>query len=106
MIEESEDGAVNRVRAANERYAVATKPLNPHKTVLYTVVDLVERVRGPEDLIFGMGAETDEGCERMLSRVVSGESGISQRHRIDLWIKKVVRLADVRCPEWIPKRLR
>jgi len=57
------------VQACDSRYAVCTKPFNPRRTVLYTVIDLEENVRGTENLIFGMGAETKEQCEDMLDRL-------------------------------------
>ena len=38
-----------RIRAMGERYAVCTKPFNPRHTVLYTVIDIVEQVRGTEN---------------------------------------------------------
>lgn len=64
-----------RVRARSGRYLVCTKPHNPKKTVLYTVVDLVEQVRGTENLVFGFGAETDEECREMVDRLEGrGES--------------------------------
>ena len=58
-----------RVRARGRRYLVCTKPYNPKHTVVYTVVDLEENVRGTENLIFGMGAETDQQCEDMVARL-------------------------------------
>ena len=57
------------VQASDDRFAVCTKPFNPRRTVLYTIVDFKEQVRGPENLIFGMGAETREQCEDMLDRL-------------------------------------
>jgi len=57
------------VQASDERYAVCTKPFNAQRTVLYTVVDQVEGVRGTENLIFGEGAETREQCADMLDRL-------------------------------------
>ncbi len=77
-----------RVRARNDRYAVCTKP--HFKTVLYFILDIEKRVRGPENLVFGMGAETDEHCLEMLARVTSGETQISWRNRVPLDIVKVV----------------
>jgi hypothetical protein len=79
------------VQARNERFLVCTKPFNCRKTVLYTIVDLVEKIRGLEGLVFGMGAETREECEEMLERITKGSVGdlndgteISYRHRCDL----------------------
>lgn len=58
-----------RIRARSKRYLVCTKPFNPRHTVLYTVVDLHEGVRGTENLVFCFGAETDEHCKAMVNRL-------------------------------------
>ncbi len=76
------------VQASNAYVMVCTKPLNFKKTVLYTIIDLKENVRGAENLIFGMGAETPEQCEQMLKRVTEGESEVSHRNRVELDIEK------------------
>lgn len=52
------------VQASNEYFAICTKPFNPKKTVLYTIIDWREDIRGAENLIFCMGAETREKCEQ------------------------------------------
>lgn len=72
------------VQACNDRYAVCTKPFNPKHTVLYTIIDLKEQIRGTENLIFGLGAETREQCKAMLQRITSGETEISRRNRVPL----------------------
>ena len=83
------------VRAAGERYLVCTKPFNLRRTVLYTVIDLLERVRGTENLVFGSGAETDEHCTEMLKRLEGrcADTGftteVSHRNRIHLNILRV-----------------
>jgi hypothetical protein len=77
------------VRASNTAYAICTKPFNARKTVLYTIVDLLRGVRGPENLIFGFGAETDEQCQEMLERVTSGETEVSYRHDLPLDIEYI-----------------
>lgn len=81
-----------RVRAIGDRYVVCTKPFNPKRTVLYTVIDLVENVRGTENLVFGMGAETDLQCQEMCARL-HGNSGVktevSRRNRIPLSIRLI-----------------
>lgn len=77
------------VQAANDRFAVCTKPFNCRRTVLYTIVDTVENIRGRENLIFGMGAETQEKCEDMLERLASGETQVSHRHHVALDIESI-----------------
>lgn len=79
-----------RVRASNGRFAVCTKPFNLRRTVLYTVVDEDEKVRGTENLVFGLGAETDEQCRAMLVRLVAGETCVSHRNRVPLDVKRVL----------------
>lgn len=78
------------VQAVGPRYAVCTKPFNPKRTVLYTVIDFTEKVRGTEDLVFGKGAETRELGEEMLQRLESGETEVSHRNRIPLKIKDLL----------------
>lgn len=81
------------VRAAGDRYLVCTKPFNPRRTVLYTVVDFVEQVRGTENLVFGRGAETDESCIDMLWRLefthpdLGEKTEVSRRNRVPLMIE-------------------
>lgn len=77
-----------KVRACDDRYAICTKPFNPKRTVLYTIIDLYEQVRGTENLIFCMGFETDEQCEEALCRLITGESEVSHRNRVELHILK------------------
>ncbi len=78
-----------RVRAQGARYLVCTKPFNPRKTVLYTVVDTQQQIRGTENLIFGAGAETDQDCLEMIERLESGETEVSSRNWIPLVITAV-----------------
>lgn len=68
------------VRARNERFAICTMPRSG--TVMYFIADAEQGIRGPENLVFGMGAETDEECAEMLCRVASGETEISSRYRV------------------------
>lgn len=79
------------VKAANRRYAVCTKPMNALHTTIYTIIDFERNVRGRENLIFGMGFETDEQCEAALERLISGESEVSWRHWVELDVDKITR---------------
>lgn len=69
------------VRARSWRYLICTKPFNLKHTVLYTVIDIVNGIRGTENLIFGAGAETTAHCEAMLERLMDGETEISHRNK-------------------------
>lgn len=77
------------VRASNVAFAVCTKPMNALKTVLYTIIDWNEQIRGRENLVFGMGTETSKQCNEMLNRLTNGESEVSYRHRTKLNIRKL-----------------
>lgn len=76
------------VKASNVAFCVLTKPFNAQKTVLYTIIDWESGIRGAENLVFGMGAETTELCEEMLERLTNGESEVSSRNYVDLDIVK------------------
>jgi hypothetical protein len=91
------------VRACDERYAVCTYPLNMirrvrggykhEKTVMYCVIDFKKNIRGTENLIFGMGAESDEDCTDMLARFNEEDgSEISHRNFRELDIESVTPL--------------
>jgi hypothetical protein len=102
------------VRASNVAFLICTRPLNiirklsrttynaakdefeerlkryeHRKTVIYTIVDFANNIRGPENLVFGRGAETDEQCRDMLERLTKGESEVSSRRDVPLDIVAV-----------------
>lgn len=81
------------VQARGKRYLVCTKPFPLRKTVLYTVVDLQEQVRGTENLIFGAGAESRAACQRMAQRLEGKNRDIhtevSHRNRVPLRVVAV-----------------
>lgn len=90
--------------ASNKFFAVCTQPLTMikkvrggkyehEKTVLYTVIDWTARIRGTENLVFGMGAETKEECDEMLDRLTNGESEVSHRNNTELSIEKIYRVS-------------
>jgi len=77
------------VIASNLHFTICTKPINIHKTVLYTIIDRYDNCRWPENLVFGMWAETKEQCEDMLDRLTKWETEVSHRHRIDLDLENI-----------------
>lgn len=77
------------VQASNRFYSVCTKPFNAKKTVIYTVIDWYNQVRGTENLIFGFGAGTKEACEEMLDRLTNADSDISGRNWCELDIESI-----------------
>lgn len=68
-----------RVRARDERFIICTKPYNPKHTVRYTIIDLQERRRGPDNMVFCFGYESDEDCAERLAELQSGEIEVSRR---------------------------
>lgn len=55
------------IQARDDRYLVCTKPFNARRTVLYSIVDLQEMKRGPDNMLFGGGYETRQDCEERLA---------------------------------------
>lgn len=71
-----------RVRARDNRYIICTKPC--FGTVLYFIVDLEERWRAPDNMIFCSGYETDEDCKERLEELQKGTIELSARRGIPL----------------------
>lgn len=75
-----------RVMACDNRYIVCVKPFNLKHTYLYTIVDLLENERGPENLLFGHDYDLFEAedCELLLKDFQSGKLALSPRRSIPL----------------------
>lgn len=73
-----------RVRCRDDRYIICTKPFNPRHTVTYFIVDLFEKWRAPDNMIFCSGYETDEDCSERLNELENGEIELSRRRGIRL----------------------
>lgn len=67
------------VQARSEQFIVCTKPFAAQKTVIYTILDLYRKVRGPDNLVFSMGYETREQCQARLQDLVDGAAEVSYR---------------------------
>ena len=79
------------VQACNERFLICTKPFNLKHTVLYTIVDLKEGIRGADNYWRWGGYfdyETKEGCEQALKALTleteEGSIEISHINRLKL----------------------
>jgi hypothetical protein len=72
----------------DRRWAICTKPFNPRHTVIYSVIDFDDEVRGVDN--YGsLGYESDEDCANALAYFEAGDACHSRRHRpIDLYITK------------------
>jgi hypothetical protein len=78
------------VQARSDRFIVCTKPFNLKHTVIYSIIDLEEQVRGTENLVFGAGFETRKDCEEAVSRLEGKDeelgwaTEVSHRNRVRL----------------------
>lgn len=76
------------VQAAGEEWLICTKPFNARKTVIYTIVDLEEQIRGTDNYVFSpFDYEERSDCEECLADLIKGKAGISYRNRIALDIE-------------------
>jgi hypothetical protein len=86
----AEEKRAYTIRAKSTRFLVCTKP--HFGTVLYTIVDLWERVRGTDGFVLGLGYETPRDCRKALvwfREAVRDEGhSISHRNRIPLKVMK------------------
>ena len=71
-----------KVKARDERYIICTKPC--FGTVLYFIVDLKERWRAPDNMVFCSGYETEEDCKERLEELQNGRIELSIRRGIPL----------------------
>lgn len=80
------------VKACDSRYAICTKPFNSLRTVLYTIVDFKEGIRGRNNLIFNIydykKQEDIDQCLDDLNNPVDGVQ-VSHRHHVALLIVKI-----------------
>ena len=73
-----------RVKCRDERFIICTKPYNPKRTVMYFIVDLEEQRRGPDNMVFCSGYETQEQCEMRLKELQQGLIEVSHRHDVSI----------------------
>lgn len=75
------------VKARDDRYIICTKPFNLQNTVFYFIIDLVEKWRAPDNMVFCFGYETDEDCLERLKDLQEGTIELSRRRGIPLDIE-------------------
>ena len=81
---------VVRAVSADGRWVACTKPFAARSTVLYTVIDFDNEVRGVDDRVLGPGYESDEACRDSISLFENWTARHSRRHPpIPLAIRKV-----------------
>lgn len=74
-----------RVKCRDERYIICTKPFNLQHTVIYFIADLELGIRGPDNMVFCCGYETQEQCDERLKELQNGEIEVSRRHCVPLY---------------------
>ncbi|TXG97724.1 MAG: hypothetical protein E6R08_06290 [Nevskiaceae bacterium] len=81
------------VQARSANFLVCTKPFAPRHTVIYTIVDIAQMIRGTENLVFGGGFETRELCEEAIERLTRPAAEfptkVSYRNRVKLEVTKI-----------------
>ena len=73
-----------RVKCRDDRFIICTKPYNPKRTVMYFIVDLKEKRRGPDNSVFCAGYETQEQCDERLKELQTGWIEVSHRYDVPL----------------------
>lgn len=73
-----------RVKCRDDRYIICTKPYNPKRTVMYFIIDLERCVRGPDNMVFCSGYETQEQCEERLKELQEGKIEVSHRNCVEI----------------------
>lgn len=71
------------IKARSDRYIIATKPYNPQRTIVYTIIDLKEKWMWPNDRVFNpYDYAKQEDIEECLFDLMGNEDlcNISQRH--------------------------
>lgn len=70
------------IKAKSDRYLICTKPFNPKKTVLYTIIDLERLVRGTNNFVFNpYDYAVQEDIDKCLIDLESEESVCEVTHR-------------------------
>ena len=66
-----------KVRARDDRYIICTKPF--FGTFQYFIIDLEDKWRAPDNLVFCPPYETDEDCQERLKELQEGTLELSIR---------------------------
>jgi len=76
------------INAKSDRYLICTKPFNPKKTYLYTIIDLKRLIRGTNNMVFNLyDYEVQEDIDQCLIDLESDKIEVSHRHCIQLDVK-------------------
>ena len=74
-----------KVMARDERFIICMQSYNPKRTWQYFIVDLERQLRGPDNLVFTIyDYGTEEGCQKALKALQSGDLEVSRRRSLPL----------------------
>ena len=73
-----------KVRCRDDRFIIATKPFNARKTVIYFIIDLKEKLRGPDNIIFCNWSKYSSRNRIWLFELQSGKISVSLRRSVNL----------------------
>lgn len=74
-----------KVKALTERFAIVTKPFNPQRTVIYSILDFKEQKKAPNNLVFNIyDYAIQEDIDECMKDLLSGECELSRRNSVDL----------------------
>lgn len=93
LVKFTEDKRPYKVRAVSQdgRYAICTKPFNLRHTYLYTIIDLYNGWRGPDNRVFSRGYETPEEIAANMAELESSDLELSHRRYLSLHIDTINR---------------
>lgn len=79
------DELVYDVKAANESFAILTAPAPEHDTVWYTIVDLQQKVRGTNNMVFNpYDYAVQKDIDRCMQDLDEGTVEVTHRNRVPL----------------------
>lgn len=79
------------IKAHSGRYYVASRPENLVRSYSYIIFDLHEKLRGPDDRIFGPLYEnnTKEGAQKTVNALMTGDLHMSHRRSVIMSAKEL-----------------
>jgi len=79
------------VKSNKGRYAICTKPYNPKKTVIYTIVDFDKDIRSTvSNVLSPYDFNTQEDIDKCMEDLFSGKTYLSLRNQIKLEIEDII----------------
>lgn len=77
------------IRACNDRFIIATKPFNPQRTFMYTIVDLQENLRAADNWYCRYDYTQTSISITAINELMSGDIELSHRSRMELDLERI-----------------